>query len=306
MSKTILITGATGKQGGGVINALLTQDADVEILAVTRNTSSGGAQKLQQKDPSKIKLVEGNLDDTERIFENAKKVTSQPVWGVFSVQSPNPGSSHQTAEENQGKALVDAALENSVQLFVYTSVDRGGDEVSFDNPTPIPHFISKHNIEHYLVEQARGTNMSWTVLRPVAFMDNFTPNFFGKVFTTAWKVAVKDKPLQLVSVEDIGFFGAQAFINPEIYKGKCLSLAGDELTFEEMGRVFKEKTGNDLPLTFEFVARLLLWLMPDFGEMFRWFYDRGYGADIRALRNLHPGMRNFGTWLEIESGFEMK
>jgi len=86
MSKTILITGATGKQGGGVINALLTQDADVEILALTRNTSSGGAQKLQQKDPSKIKLVEGNLDDTKRIFENAKKVTSQPVWGVFSVQ----------------------------------------------------------------------------------------------------------------------------------------------------------------------------------------------------------------------------
>lgn len=148
--------------------------------------------------------------------------------------------------------------------------------------------------------------MSWSILRPVAFMDNFNPDFFGKIFTTSWKVVIKDKPLQLVSVNDIGFFGAQAFLSPEIYKSKCLSLAGDELTFEEMGRVFKEKTGDDLPLTFEFLARILLWFMPDFREMLRWFHDRGYGADIKALRNVHPGMKDFGRWLESESGFRTK
>lgn len=148
--------------------------------------------------------------------------------------------------------------------------------------------------------------MSWTILRPVAFMDNFTPDFAGKVFTTAWKIAVQDKPLQLVSVEDIGFFAAQAFLNLEIYKGKCISLAGDELTFEQFGRVFKEKTGDDLPMTFEFVAHILLWWMPDFGEMLKWFHQKGYRADIKALRNLHPGMRDFGAWLRIESGFETK
>lgn len=85
MSRTILITGATGKQGGSVVAALLKEIADIEILAVTRDASSSGAQKLKAKS-SNIKLVEGNLDDVEKIFENAHKASSRPIWGVFSVQ----------------------------------------------------------------------------------------------------------------------------------------------------------------------------------------------------------------------------
>lgn len=85
MPRTILITGATGKQGGSVIEALLKEKADVEILAVTRDSSSSGAQKLKAKSSS-IKLVEGNLDDVEKIFDNAHTASSQPIWGVFSVQ----------------------------------------------------------------------------------------------------------------------------------------------------------------------------------------------------------------------------
>jgi uncharacterized protein YbjT (DUF2867 family) len=85
MSRTVLITGATGKQGGSVVTALLKSKTDIEILAVTRDASSGGAQKLQGKS-SNIKFVEGNLDEPEKIFANAHKATSQAIWGVFSVQ----------------------------------------------------------------------------------------------------------------------------------------------------------------------------------------------------------------------------
>lgn len=85
MSRTVLVTGATGKQGGSVIAALLEAKADFEILAVTRDASSSGAQKLQAKS-SNIKLVEGNLDEPEKIFDDARKATLQPIWGVFSVQ----------------------------------------------------------------------------------------------------------------------------------------------------------------------------------------------------------------------------
>lgn len=89
MSRTLLITGATGKQGGSVIAALLKAKADFEILAVTRDASSSGAQKLQAQSAN-IKLVEGNLDDPQKIFDNAHKATSQAIWGVFSVQVPRP------------------------------------------------------------------------------------------------------------------------------------------------------------------------------------------------------------------------
>lgn len=85
MTIALLITGATGKQGGAVIDGLLAQDADVEILAVTRNTQSPAAQKLAQKS-DKVKLVQGDLNNPAGIFENAKKASSLPVWGVFSLQ----------------------------------------------------------------------------------------------------------------------------------------------------------------------------------------------------------------------------
>ena len=171
MSKTILVTGATGKQGGGVIDALLAQGADKwEILAVTRTASSGSAQKLASKSPS-IKLVEGNLDDVPSLFQAALQKTTQPIWGVYSVQvSQGKGVTHE-GEIAQGKALIDESLKVGVKHFVYSSVDRGGDEVSWEVETPIPHFQSKYHLERYLRDQASGTDMGWTILRPVAFMD---------------------------------------------------------------------------------------------------------------------------------------
>jgi uncharacterized protein YbjT (DUF2867 family) len=85
MSKPILITGATGKQGGAVINALLAspQAKDFTILAVTRNAESASAKKLVDRG---VKIVKGDLNDVEAIFKEAAKVVEEPVWGVFSVQ----------------------------------------------------------------------------------------------------------------------------------------------------------------------------------------------------------------------------
>lgn len=88
MSRALLVTGATGKQGGAVVTALLASSDDFHILAVTRDTKSASAQKLVSRS-SKITLVQGDLDDADSIFETAKKAAGQPIWGVFSVQVSN-------------------------------------------------------------------------------------------------------------------------------------------------------------------------------------------------------------------------
>ncbi|KAI2780440.1 nucleoside-diphosphate-sugar epimerase family protein [Daldinia loculata] len=305
MSRAVLITGATGKQGGAVVNALLKADADLEILALTRNAQSASAQRLAQKS-SKIRLVTGDMDAAENIFNKAKEITNTPIWGVFSVQAAMGGGANFRKEEIQGKALIDASLKNGVKHMVYSSVDRGGDK-SDNDPTNIPHFISKYNIEKYLLEKTKDGEMDWTILRPVAFFENLTPNFFGKVFTTSWKITLKkDQKLQLVATSDIGFFAAETFRNPEEWKGKKLSLAGDELTYDQFATIFKQKTGNDLPTTYHFIAAIIMWMTKELGYMFRWFRDVGYGADIAALRNMHPDLKDFGTWLETESKFKTR
>lgn len=84
-SRALLITGATGKQGGSVVNALLKANSPFEILAVTRNAQSASAQKLLEKSPN-IKLVTGDFNAIDDIFRQAKAAASSPIWGVFSVQ----------------------------------------------------------------------------------------------------------------------------------------------------------------------------------------------------------------------------
>jgi uncharacterized protein YbjT (DUF2867 family) len=301
MAKAVLITGATGKQGGSVIDALLSASADFTILALTRNTSSASAKALAEKSSS-IKLVAGNLDDPSAIFTNAAK----PIWGVFSVQQAMGGGASPESEERQGKALVDAAIQNGVKHFVYSSVDRHGAQSDSD-PTYVPHFISKHRVEQYLLEKAEGTDMTWTILRPVAFMENFTPDFMGKVFATTWWAGMpEDTPLQLIATVDIGYFAAQALMKPEEYKGRKLSLAGDELTYNQACQVFKSKVGTDMPSTFGIFGWLLLKLVKEMGLMFKWFGEVQYAADIKDLKSIHPNLMTFGDWLEKESGWAKK
>ncbi|KAK2012383.1 NmrA-like family protein [Colletotrichum eremochloae] len=295
MTRAILVCGSTGKQGGALINRLVEQNADVEILAVTRNASSGSAQRLLKKSP-KIKLVQGSLADPTTLFKTAKEVAGSPIWGVFSVQVVGASGG---SESDIGKALVDEALKAGVKFFVYTSVDRHG----ADNPTNVPHFIHKHQIEQHLFAKAKGTDMDWAVLRPVAFMEDLSDDFLGRVFVTSWRMAIKEKPLQLVAVSDIGHVAAEAFLHPDKYRGRGISLAGDELTIDQFAAVFRKTTGRELPETYRIFSWLIMAMVKDFGWMFKWFYDVGYSADIQELRKEYPELKDFETWLRTESDF---
>jgi len=305
-SNGLLITGATGKQGGGVIDSLLSWPAgtsEFTILAVTRNPESSSAQSLAQR--KNVKIIKGDLNDVPGLFNTAKAVHPN-IWGVFSVQIPMGQGQSPETEEKQGKALVDEAIKHGVKKFVYSSVDRNGDK-SINNPTHVPHFISKHNIEKHLIEKTKGTDMNYTILRPVAFMENFQPGFMGKAFGAVVSVGLPpDTPLQLISVSDIGFFAADAFRNPTKYHNASFSLAGDSLTWQQMDQAFKDKTGSPAPRTWGFVGSGLLWAVKEMGTMFEFFREKGYGADIPALKTQHPGLMTLADWIEKKSAFAKK
>lgn len=210
-------------------------------------------------------------------------------------------------EEKQAHPVIDEAVKNGVEHFVFTSVDRGGPGVSEKSPTDIPHFASKHRIEEYLKEKSAGTKTQWTILRPVAFMDNFAPGFMGKMFPAIWASSLGDKkPLQLISTHDIGVFAARVLEHPEEYEEKAVSLAGDELTLEQAKKVFKESIGYDMPANFGFLGSVVLFMVKEIGTMFKWFGDVGYGVNIAALRKEEPKLQDFGTWLKESSAFKQQ
>lgn len=124
------------------------------------------------------------------------------------------------------------------------------------------------------------------------------------MFPTAWSSALgDDKKLQLISVHDIGVFAARVFEKPEEYKGRAISLAGDELTLPQAKEKFREVVGYEMPARFTFMGTALLWMVKELGTMFRWFREVGYGADIPSLRKEVPELQDFGTWLSESSGF---
>lgn len=257
------------------MDAILESSSSQEytVLGVTRDPTSKSAQKLASKSPL-IKVIKGDFADIPQLFKTASAAASQPVWGVFSVQVPMGGGQSPETEEKFGKALIDESLKNGVKHFVQTSVDRGGDEKSWTTPTPIPHFISKHNIELHLRDNA-GDKMGWTVLRPTAFMDNFTPGFQFKVFMAAWKNTLGDKPMQLIAARDIGYVGAQAFLEPEKHNHKAIGLAGDDVNFQQLNATFKESRGYDIVPAYSFLGSALTRFVPEVGLMMNWFATDG-------------------------------
>lgn len=305
--RTILVCGATGKQGRSVIDALLALDkpfndspATLHILAMARDTSSSAASSLARLD--RVSVVQGDLNDPEGVFNRYK----QPIWGVYSVQINSDD------ELAQGKAVIDAAIKHKVRHFVYASGDRGGPQRSDNNPTTVKNFWMKFAIEQQLKEQCKlsetqGLPMTYTILRPVSFFENQSLDRHGAGFGRMWmQMDDGNKKLQMISVRDIGWFAADAFSNPTAskYNNAAISLAGDELTAREAQVIFQEVTCKKMPLAPCIVMKgLKMWLSDTIGDMFDWFEHEGYGADVAACREANSKMLDYKTWLREYSGF---
>jgi uncharacterized protein YbjT (DUF2867 family) len=147
--------------------------------------------------------------------------------------------------------------------------------------------------------------MTWTILRPVAFYDNLTPDFLGKSFAQMIK-QMEGTKLNMIGTKDIGKVAAQAFQEPEKYSNKAFTLAADTLEFDTMNKIFKEEVGSDLPLAPGFLASFFKWAVSDLGKIFKWFKEGNYAFDIAQMKAELPGMQDFRMWLRTTSKFGTK
>lgn len=305
MPKPILVTSATGKQGRAIVNALLAAPdaAEYTILAVTRHPTSPAAQRLAGLSQS-ITLVKGDMNDVPALFAEAAAATPDGIWGVVCnpavKMGEGTGALQDTQEVKQAAAMLEEARTRKVAHFVYQSVDRGGEEHSWTNPTDVPHFKTKHFIEHYIRDNAEG--MNWTILRPVIFMDNLEPGMMGKVLLTYIREWMgPSQKMYWVATADIGYFAALAFRSTEL-NHRALTVASDYLSFDDINAAFEKVTGSPAPTTYAF----LTWPMRFVNEMrtmVRWFHQEGYVADLPELRKLDPQLTSFEEWLKRDSKF---
>lgn len=90
-------------------------------------------------------------------------------------------------------------------------------------------------------------------------------------------------------------------LHPEKFAERSLSLAGDELTFDEANTIYQKQFGCDIPTTYGVVGSALVWAIRDINLMFKFFEEVGHAADIQALREEHLGLLSFSDWLKTRS-----
>ncbi|MFF3335490.1 NmrA/HSCARG family protein [Streptomyces sp. NPDC002888] len=275
-AKTVLVTGATGNQGGATARHLLA--AGWRVRALVRDDRAPAAAALAA---AGVELVRGDLDDHASL-----DVAVRGAYGVYSVQSANDN------EITQGRNVADAATAAGVQHLVYSSV--GG--VESQNRFYVEQGwgpIDKWQIEEHI----RDLGVPTTILRPAGFMEDFTSpaRFFQNgSLNVPWH---DDLVMQLIAIDDIGVFAALAFAEPDAYLGKAMEITGDRLTAPQIADALSTAANRPIPHTR--VPLEILWEHhPEAAKVFTWANETYYDTDPVPLRRAHADLMDFSTWLD--------
>ncbi len=273
----VLVTGATGKQGGHLVRELLARGHSVRAL--TRKPESPAAAALAERG---VTIVPGDFEDQGSLDRAARGVDT-----VFAMSTPF--ESGDKAETHWGINIVRAASTVGVKHLVYSSV------AGADRATGIPHFDSKFEVE----QELRRSGVPFTIVAPVFFMENFLADWMAAgIANGSVALAVPaTRRLQQIAVADIAQFTALVIERRDSFLGKRIDLASDELTLTTTVAVISEVVGRHI----EYTALSLETVRPyneDLARMYEWFDRVGYDADVVGLRSLYPEVdwHRFSTW----------
>lgn len=259
----ILVTGATGRQGGAVARHLLKNGYKVVVM-----TRSPQGEKAGMFRALGAEVVQGDYDAPKSC-----DLALEGMWGVFAVQ--NTWEAGVEREEAQGKRFAELARKKGVTHYVYASVG------SAHRNTGIPHFDNKWRIE----QTVRSLGFpSYTIIRPAFFMDNFTsPWFLPGLLEGKLQAGLKpETKLQMIASDDIGRFGFLAFEHHEKMNGVELDISGDVHTMPETAEIIGRAMGRAIRFV-EVPKEEVRKMSEDYAIMLEWFDRVGYNVDIAAL-----------------------
>lgn len=282
--KTILVTGATGHQGGAVAEALLRNGYCVKAL--TRHLSSAPAIALKNKGAV---LCKGDFDDSDSLIKAMSGVDT-----VFAMGSPFVGEATLKTEIKQGQVLCDIAFSQGVSHLIYTSA------ADADRNSGVPHMDSKFEIEKYI----RESGIPYTIIGPAYFMDNLTDLLLPGLAKGLYMNAVDpEKKLQQILMQDLGNFVALIVGDSATFLGKRIDIASDELSGKEAAAILSQTLGREITC-YPMPAEQLVQLIGeerglDMSLMFNYYSKVGMHADVEGLRKQYPqvGWHRFADWV---------
>lgn len=235
---TIVVTGATGTQGGAVAQALLVRG--LPVRALVRDSQAPAAVALAE---AGAQLAIGSYDDPQSL-----RAALHGGDALFSVQQA-PGE-QRDLERDHVRALMDAAKDTGIRHVVHSSVSNTG---AFRTMAGWEagrwernYWESKADAEATVRNAGLPVH---TILRPAFMMDNFTmPKaawMFPDLIQGAIRTAVEpETPIILVAAEDIAQAALAAITAPDRFAGQAIDLAGDLVMLPEIVAVLASVTGR--------------------------------------------------------------
>ncbi|MCD0447211.1 NmrA family NAD(P)-binding protein [Glycomyces sp. A-F 0318] len=293
-SAPVLVTGATGRQGGATARALLA--AGVPIRALVRDPATDRAKAVEALG---AELVTGDLHDRESVIKAAEGARA-----VFSVQMPSftEDGVDFDGEVAQGVNLVEGAKAAGVPQFVHTSVAGAGQHTAHPRWAEGEWAVeASFNAKTAIQDRVRAAGFPrWTLLKPGFFMENLLPSM-AYLFPRGIEGGIVGvlKPatrLSLTAVRDIGAAAAAAFAEPERFNGVELELASEHLSMTEIAEVLSRVLGTRIAAPDMTLDEALAAGMPPMGASLEWMNAAGQPARPEFARALGIPLTGFEEW----------
>lgn len=296
----VLVTGATGAQGGAVVDALLA--AGRPVRALVRNPDSAAARRLAERG---VELRQGSFEDSEAVAAAVRGAN-----GVFSMQLP-PRPDAPDSEQRAARILVDSAVAAGVRAFVHTSVARADEHEQFigwHEGRWWPLYWTSKAAANEAVRSSALT--SWTILKPAFMMDNFVVPKANSMFPglAAGEIVTAMRPetrLDLIAASDIGRVAAAALCAPERFDRQEIDLAAESSTMSEVAAAIAGVTNSPVSARhLEPHQAVAAGARQGVVESQVWASVEGYKVDLDRAARRGFDLRSFADWaLEHESRF---
>lgn len=242
MIRTLAIFGATGQQGGAVLDFVL-KDPELSqkysIRAITRDTTSSKAQQLSKR----VSVVAGDTAD-----KSSLQAALHGIHTVFAMTTPSMGPNAFDEEFNTAKRIADVAVEQDVQYFIFSTLPSVRN-ISEGRYTKIVPFDAKAAAEEYI----RGLPIKSAFFCPGSFMENFqSQTFLGpkKGSDGTWILARTHSTQLLYPLiamnEDGGKFVGAILAEPEKFEGKRLCAATGMYSIGEIVAGLSKSSGETI------------------------------------------------------------
>lgn len=283
----ILVTGATGGQGGSVARYLL-ESNKYSVRALTRHPESEKALALKE---AGAEIIKGDLADKDFLHHAVKG-----CYGVFGVTN---FWEHFQKEYDHGMNLIEAVKNSDVQHFVFSTLPSA--VKMSDGQFNVPHFDIKAELEDY----TRRLKIPATFVHVAFYYENFITFFPPQPGEDGrWHIALPQGETKLagVAVEDIGGVVTSIFNTPREFIHQVVGIAGDDMTLEAYTSVMTKILLR--PYVYDYVPYKTYASFPfpgasELASMFEFnrLYIPERKADVELSKKLSPSVRSFETWL---------